>query len=87
MIEAENKNYIRIYFVKPLIFKDKNKPALPDGTKRCKVTMLREFCVYNVAQCTGLPDRCYGVTEPKPRNPGERDELIELVGRDYRRRY
>jgi len=79
----------QIYFVKPLLFKDKNKPALPDGSDDVRrVTMLREFTVFNVAQCDGLPARCLGIEAPKVRNKGERDSVIDAfiatIGADLR---
>lgn len=76
----------QIYFVKKLLVKDKNKPVDTDETRA--VTMLREFTVFNVAQCDNLPARCMAVADVKPRNKGERDAIIDAfintLGSDLR---
>jgi antirestriction protein ArdC len=75
----------KVYFVKQLHIKDKNAPADEDGKI---IPMLREYTVFNVAQCDGLPD---GVQVGKPmrvRNPDTRDsladEFIATTGADFR---
>ena len=76
---------LQIYFVKPLLVKKKD--ATPDEEAK-RVTMLREFTVFNVAQCDGLPERCLGTAEPKVRNKGERDAMVNsfiaTLGADLR---
>jgi antirestriction protein ArdC len=39
--------------------------------------MMREYTVFNVAQCEGLPDRVLTMGEIKRRNPDERDATID----------
>lgn len=51
----------KVYFVKQLLVKDRN-----DDEKTRAVPMLREYTVFNVAQCDGLPER---ITNPTPRAP------------------
>jgi antirestriction protein ArdC len=62
----------RVVFVKQLIVKGEENETRPRT-----IPMLREFTVFNVAQCDGLPDN---VTNGKParvRNAGTRDELAD----------
>src|SRR5215471_3844451 len=62
----------KVYFVKQLNFKDDSPDAGEDDTR--SVTMLREYTVFNVAQCDGLPERVTTLpAPPKPRNPDARD--------------
>jgi antirestriction protein ArdC len=63
----------KVYFVKQLEVFDDGNDKLP---KRL-VPMMREYTVFNVDQCEGLPDT---VTAGKPmrvRNPDTRDELAD----------
>jgi antirestriction protein ArdC len=63
----------RVYFVKQLEVEESND----DGTATRLVPMMREYTVFNVSQCEGLPD---SVTAGKPmrvRNPDTRDELAD----------
>ena len=39
--------------------------------------MMREYTVFNVDQCEGLPDRVLALGEVKVRNPDERDATID----------
>jgi antirestriction protein ArdC len=39
--------------------------------------MMREYTVFNVSQCEGLPDRVLTLGEIKRRNPDERDATID----------
>jgi len=39
--------------------------------------MMREYTVFNVGQCEGLPDRVLTLGETKPRNGDERDLTID----------
>jgi antirestriction protein ArdC len=61
----------KVYFVKQLLVKDNEA----DETRI--VPMLREYTVFNVAQCENLPE---SITCGKPmrvRNPGTRDALAD----------
>jgi antirestriction protein ArdC len=78
-----------VYLVKPLDVKDKKAAeAGEDKTKR--ITMLRAFTVFNVAQCEGLPDRVVNgkVDLSAVRNNDERDatidEFLAATGADIR---
>jgi antirestriction protein ArdC len=63
----------RVVFVKQLQVRDE---GTEDEAARI-VSMLREYCVFNVDQCEGLPDRVMSVGEIKPRNRDERDTTID----------
>ncbi len=58
----------KVYFVKQLQVSD------PDGEedKRRVVPMMREYTVFNVDQCEGLPNRVLTLGEVKVRNIDER---------------
>jgi N-terminal domain of anti-restriction factor ArdC len=62
----------KVYFVKRLVVKDKNKPEEDDDAERI-VPMMREYTVFNVSQVDGLPDRVLSPGQVKPRNDEERD--------------
>jgi antirestriction protein ArdC len=64
----------KVYFVKQLQVRDKRAED-EDATRI--VPMLREYTVFNVDQCEGLPDRVLTLGEIKRRNPGERDATID----------
>jgi antirestriction protein ArdC len=61
---------IKVYFVKQLQVRDK---GADDEAATRFVPMLREYTVFNVDQCDGLPDRVLTLGQPKRRNPDERD--------------
>jgi antirestriction protein ArdC len=66
---------IRIYFVKELKFAEQGEGQ--DEADVRSVRMLREYTVFNVAQCEGLPTK---ITEPpvlKPRHGDARNPEIE----------
>jgi len=74
----------KVYFVKQLQVKDGNDAK--DETRL--IPMLREYTVFNVDQCEGLPD---GIRAGKPmrvRNPDTRDgladEFLRSTGADIR---
>jgi antirestriction protein ArdC len=62
----------KVYFVKQLVGKDKD-----DETKTRVIPMLREYTVFNVDQCEGLPARVMTAGTVKVRNPDERDATID----------
>lgn len=64
----------KVYFVKKLIKKEK----LDDGSEELRqFPMLREYTVFNIAQCENLPDRMMNPEPVKPMNQDQRDALIE----------
>jgi antirestriction protein ArdC len=73
----------RVYFVKQLVGKDKD-----DDEKTRVIPMMREYTVFNVDQCEGLPARVTAGGTVKVRNPDERDatidEFLSCSGADIR---
>jgi antirestriction protein ArdC len=71
----------RVYFVSKL-----EKPS-DDGDKPNLIPFLKEYVVFNIAQCHGLPDE-YLIGEAKPINLDQRDveaqEFIKVTGADFR---
>ncbi|RXH06384.1 ArdC family protein [Bradyrhizobium guangzhouense] len=70
----------KVYFVKQLAIHEK----ADDECSTRLVPMMREYCVFNVDQCEGLP---HSVTTGKParvRNPDTRDELADQFLRSTR---
>jgi antirestriction protein ArdC len=65
----------KIIFYKQLEVKDRNKPDDPEALKR--IPMLREFTVFNVDQCEGLPARVVSKGEAKSRHDDQREPLID----------
>ena len=63
----------KVYFVKQLQARDKDG----DEEKTRIIPMLREYTVFNVDQCEGLPARVMTAGTVKPRNPDERDATID----------
>jgi antirestriction protein ArdC len=64
----------KVYFVKQLVVKDKTSSE-PNATR--VVPMLREYTVFNIAQCEGLPARITNPETKAPRNKDSRDETID----------
>jgi antirestriction protein ArdC len=62
----------KVYFVKQLQAKDAD-----DEEKTRIIPMLREYTVFNVDQCEGLPARLMTAGTVKVRNPDERDATID----------
>ena len=62
----------KVYFVKQLQAKNAD-----DETKTRVIPMLREYTVFNVDQCEGLPARVMTVGSVKRRNPDERDATVD----------
>jgi antirestriction protein ArdC len=63
----------KVYFVKQLQVADRDGE---EGETRI-VPMMREYTVFNIDQCEGLPDRVLTLGEIKPRNRDERDATID----------
>jgi antirestriction protein ArdC len=63
----------KVYFVKQLQVADRDGE---EGKTRI-VPMMREYTVFNVDQCQGLPDRVLTLGEVKVRNFDERDATID----------
>jgi antirestriction protein ArdC len=63
----------KVYFVKQLQVADRNGE---EGKTRI-VPMMREYTVFNVDQCEGLPDRVLTLGEVKARNTDQRDATID----------
>jgi antirestriction protein ArdC len=74
----------KVYFVKQLAVHTEDG----EETKACMVSMLREYTVFNVDQCEGLPASVMTAGAVKPRNPDERDatidEFLSTTGADIR---
>jgi antirestriction protein ArdC len=62
----------KVYFVKQLQVTDKENPE----TKRT-IPMLKEYTVFNVSQCEGLPDRVLDPQAKAARNKDQRDPLAD----------
>jgi antirestriction protein ArdC len=63
----------KVVFVKQLQVPDEGRE---DEQAKRIVPMLREYAVFNVEQCDGLPDRVMNVPQIRPRNPDVRDPLV-----------
>jgi antirestriction protein ArdC len=76
----------KVYFVKQLRVADKS-PEANEGDERL-IPMLREYTVFNVAQCDGLPERIVSGKPMRVRNPDTRDaladEFLATTGADVR---
>jgi antirestriction protein ArdC len=68
----------KVYFVKQLQVRDKD--ADDNAAETRIIPMLREYVVFNVSQCEGLPARVMTAGTVKPRNPDERDATITRRG-------
>ena len=64
----------KVYFVKQLVVTDTKKP---DGDNERVVPMMREYTVFNVDQCDGLPERVFTAGAVRVRNSDERDATID----------
>ena len=73
----------KVYFVKQLQVRDGGEEA-----ETRLVPMLREYTVFNVDQCAGLPDRIRAGRPMRVRNPDARDmladEFLRCSGADIR---
>jgi antirestriction protein ArdC len=77
----------KIYFVKQLQLRDTGEPADSEGAMRL-VPMMREYTVFNVAQCENLPAAIVTGKPIRVRNPDARDPLaddfLHTTGADIR---
>ena len=64
----------KVYFVKKLIVKHRNSEE-EDATR--SIPMMKEYTVFNVSQCEGLPERVLNPTAKAPRNKDIRDPLAD----------
>jgi antirestriction protein ArdC len=72
----------KVYFVKQLAVTDKTAPTPAEGNGEPAgprlIPMMREYTVFNVAQCENLPDKIIApATGKPPRNRDERDATID----------
>ena len=65
----------KVVFMKKLVVKDKSPDAAIDDVKQ--IPLMREYTVFNVAQCDGLSDRIVNGEPMRVRNPDTRDELAD----------
>lgn len=65
---------IQIIFIKRLLVKDRD--ADPEDDPR-QISMMREYTVFNVAQCDGLPEQVTSPVTRAPLNNDERDPLVD----------
>ena len=74
----------KVFFVKQLQVKD----GVGDEAETRVVPMLREYTVFNVSQCDGLPDSIRAGKPMRVRNPDTRDVLaddfLRSIGADIR---
>lgn len=76
-----------VVFVKRIDVKDRSPDAADDDT--VSVPLLRQYTVFNVEQCEGLPEKViHGPAKPHTHNPDQRDpiadEFIATTGADVR---
>lgn len=66
----------RVYFVKQLAVRDRSEPeSSPEAVRM--VPMLREYTVFNVAQCENLPVKVLTPAAKAPRNHDTRDAIAD----------
>jgi antirestriction protein ArdC len=70
----KGERHTKVYFVKQLeIHEDAD-----DSSQTRLVPLMREYSVFNVAQCDGLPDNITMGKPTRARTPDTRDDLAEL---------
>jgi antirestriction protein ArdC len=70
----KGQNGFKIYYVKHVQSKQENEDT--DDT-RSSYTLLREYTVFNIDQCDGLPESIVNPTPLQIRNQSERDETAD----------
>lgn len=65
----------KVYFWRSYVAKDRSPEAKPDDVR--KALVMKEYTVFNVAQCDGLSDRIVNGAPMRIRNPDTRDELAD----------
>jgi antirestriction protein ArdC len=66
----------KVYFVKQLRVRESDADASDDADEKI-VPMMREYTVFNVAQCENLPGSIVNGIPARVRNPDTRDELAD----------
>ena len=66
----------KVYFVKQLQVRDRSEPEGSDEATRM-VPMMKEYTVFNVSQCEGLPERILTPEAKAPRNKDQRDGVAD----------
>jgi antirestriction protein ArdC len=67
----------KVYFVKQLAVEDRSKPAESGKTETRLIPMMREYTVFNIAQCENLPDKIVAPQGKPSRNHDMRDATID----------
>ena len=66
----------KVIFVKQLRIRESGADAGEEGDEKI-VPMLREYTVFNIAQCENLPDSIISGKPARVRNPDTRDNLAD----------
>ena len=64
----------KVYFVKTVVKRERGEAGTEEVSS---YGLLREYTVFNVAQCEGLPERYYGLRKEVVSNTQERDATID----------
>jgi antirestriction protein ArdC len=67
----------KVYFVKQLAVEDRSKPAESGETETRLIPMMREYTVFNIAQCENLPNKIVAPQGKPSRNHDMRDATID----------
>ncbi len=67
----------KVYFIKQLRLRESDAGTSDDDTDEKIVPMMREYTIFNVAQCENLPDSIVNGKPTRERNPDTRDELAD----------
>jgi antirestriction protein ArdC len=67
---------VKVHFVKQLQVRDTSEPTNSDDATKI-IPMLREYTVFNIAQCEGLPDKIVPPQGKPARNHDMRDATID----------
>jgi antirestriction protein ArdC len=66
----------KVYFVKQLRVRESDADPNDEGDEKI-VPMMREYSVFNIAQCENLPDGIVNGKAARLRNPDTRDEIAD----------